>query len=55
MGHDVVLVGTGDPITGPEDMDEKIGAEFVLLQRRQLGCRVTDFGEASLAAIWIGA
>ena len=54
----VVLVGTGDhgdPVIGPEAMDENVGDDFVLLQGQQLGHRMTGLQEAGLAASWVGA
>ena len=54
----VVLVGTGDhgdPLAGPDDMDEAVGDEFILLQGGQLVRRLADFEQAEPTASWVGA
>jgi sarcosine oxidase subunit beta len=53
----VVLVGTGDhgdPIADPEDMDENVAEDFVLLQGRQLARRMPSFAAAAPTANWVG-
>jgi glycine/D-amino acid oxidase-like deaminating enzyme len=53
----VVLVGTGDhgdPVTGPDAMDENVADDFVLHQGGQLAHRMPSFGSAALTASWIG-
>ena len=53
----VVLVGTGDhgdPVTGPDAMDENVDDDFVLLQGGQIAHRMPSFAEAELTASWIG-
>ncbi|MFQ5773470.1 MAG: NAD(P)/FAD-dependent oxidoreductase [Kiloniellaceae bacterium] len=54
----VVLVGTGDygdPVPGPDAMDENVAGDFVLLQGGQLARRMPSFAEAALTASWVGA
>jgi len=53
----VVLVGTGDhgdPIADPNDMDENVAEDFVLLQGRQLARRMPSFAAAAPTANWVG-
>ena len=54
----VVLVGTGDhgdPVTGPDRMEENISDDFVLLQGGQITHRMAGFAETELTASWVGA
>ena len=53
-----VLVGTGDygdPVAGPEAMDENISDDYVLLLGGQIGRRMPSFADTSLTASWVGA
>lgn len=54
----VVLVGTGDhgdPVSGPDAMDENVADDFVLLQGGQVARRMASFQDARLTASWVGA
>ncbi len=56
-GGGVVLVGTGDhgdPVAGPDAMDENVGHDFVLHQGGQLAHRMPSFAEAAPRASWVG-
>jgi len=53
----VVLVGTGDhgdPVTGPDEMDENIDTDFLLHQGGQIAGRMPSFVDAEVADSWIG-
>ncbi len=53
----VVLVGTGDhgePVEGPDALDESVGQDFVLHQGGQLARRMPSFTEARVSASWVG-
>jgi glycine/D-amino acid oxidase-like deaminating enzyme len=54
----VVLVGTGDhgdPLAAPDEMDENVADDFVLLQGGQLARRLAGFEQAAPTASWVGA
>jgi sarcosine oxidase subunit beta len=54
----VVLVGTGDhgdPIDRPEDIDERVADDFLLLQGGQVAHRMPSFADARVTATWVGA
>jgi sarcosine oxidase, subunit beta len=54
----VVLVGTGDhgdPVSGPDEMDENIDTDFLLHQGGQIGGRMPSFVDAEVTDSWIGA
>jgi sarcosine oxidase, subunit beta len=54
----LVLVGTGDhgdPVSGPDDMDENIDTDFLILQGGHMGARMPSFIDAEVADSWIGA
>jgi sarcosine oxidase subunit beta len=54
----VVLVGTGDygdPIDGPDDMDENPPADLIVTQGSQISRRMDGFSDAALTDSWVGA
>lgn len=53
----VVLAGTGDhgdPVTGPDIMDENVPADLVALQGAQLAHRMASFADCAPTADWVG-
>ena len=53
----VVLVGTGDygdPDADPDDLDERVEEDFVVLQGGQLAARLRGFAAAAPTADWVG-
>ena len=53
----VVLAGTGDhgdPVAGPDEMDENVPAEFVALQGGQIAHRMPSFADCAPTASWVG-
>jgi glycine/D-amino acid oxidase-like deaminating enzyme len=52
-----VLVGTGDhgdPVSGPDAMDENVPDDFVALQGGQLARRMPSFADCAPTANWVG-
>ncbi|MFQ5937459.1 MAG: NAD(P)/FAD-dependent oxidoreductase [Acidiferrobacterales bacterium] len=53
----VVLVGTGDhgdPLDGPDDIDDNVGFDFIEHQGKQIAHRMPSFAEGELVASWTG-
>ncbi len=52
-----VLVGTGDhgdPVSGPDAMDENVSTDFIALQGGQLARRMPSFADCAPTANWVG-